>query len=201
MAYKLSGTSEYSSWWRCVQSGALYLMTALVKMLFLATFFPDGDVSFRTHEFLKASVDYADLFGLHLAVNWVPGKGHTKILTAGIGWAAAQTLCSHGVSLWLGARGAEFSWRWLQLSLSGSLVLCECLAVCATLWLTGRVRAARVLWPLLIMAPFSAAVSSLLAGLCARGPWTALLIRATYALLSALAATGMYAHYSHLMGF
>lgn len=41
-------------------------------------------------EILKATVDFADLFGLYLALNSVPGKGHAKILTAAIGWASAE---------------------------------------------------------------------------------------------------------------
>ena len=36
-------SAEYSAFWKCVQAGAAYLFTQLVKMLVLATFFPTFD--------------------------------------------------------------------------------------------------------------------------------------------------------------
>lgn len=35
-------------------------------------------------------MDLADLVGLHIVLNGIPGKGHSKVLTAGIGWATAE---------------------------------------------------------------------------------------------------------------
>lgn len=34
--------SEYGAFWKCVQAGGIYMFTQLVKMLILATFFPDN---------------------------------------------------------------------------------------------------------------------------------------------------------------
>ena len=85
----------------------MYMTTQLVKMLFLATFFPMGSEEedagcdetsaaaaelpfvFVT-EFLKVTVDLADLVGLHLVMQRVSGKGQVKVLVAGLGWAFAE---------------------------------------------------------------------------------------------------------------
>ncbi|KOB75327.1 Conserved membrane protein, partial [Operophtera brumata] len=109
MAYKYSGISEYATFSKCVYAGGLYIFTQLCKMLLLATFFPDTDTSHATGEFnifleiLKATVDLADLLGLYLALNSVPGKGHAKILTSAIGWASAEHV-STAALVWLWTR-------------------------------------------------------------------------------------------------
>ncbi|XP_027040556.1 transmembrane protein 147-like [Pocillopora damicornis] len=89
IVYKCSGLSEYSAFWRCVKAGAAYLVTQLCKMLVLATFFPTSDVS-AGHidfigEFLRSTVDFADLVGLHLVMTKIAGKGELKVLVAGVG--------------------------------------------------------------------------------------------------------------------
>ncbi len=82
----------------------MYMATQLLKMLFLATFFPMGDewddegANNNTEElpfvffteFLKVTVDVADLVGLHLVMQRVSGKGQVKVLVAGLGWAFAE---------------------------------------------------------------------------------------------------------------
>ncbi|TWW79540.1 Transmembrane protein 147 [Takifugu flavidus] len=64
--------SEYNAFWRCVQAGATYLFVQLCK------------------EFMKATVDLADLLGLHLVMSRNPGKGEYKIMVAAMGWATAE---------------------------------------------------------------------------------------------------------------
>uniref|UniRef100_A0A8C3GG86 BOS complex subunit TMEM147 n=1 Tax=Cairina moschata TaxID=8855 RepID=A0A8C3GG86_CAIMO len=93
-----SCSSEYSAFWRCVQAGATYLLVQLGKMLFLATFFPTWEGPSGGYdlvgEFLKATVDVADLGGLQLALGRGAGKGEHRILVAAMGWATAELLTS-----------------------------------------------------------------------------------------------------------
>merc|ERR1712165_75056 len=67
-------------------------------MVFLATFFPmsdeeddvylDKEIPFdAVTEFLKLTVDLADLVGIYFVMQKVAGKGQVKILVAGVGWA------------------------------------------------------------------------------------------------------------------
>lgn len=72
---------------------------------------------------MKSSIDLADLAGILLVLNGIPGKGHAKVLTAGIGWAGAEVLLTRFLLLWVGARGAEFDWKYIQKSLESNINL------------------------------------------------------------------------------
>ncbi|XP_050786263.1 transmembrane protein 147 isoform X2 [Gopherus flavomarginatus] len=106
ITYKCSGLSEYNAFWRCVQAGATYLFVQLCKMLFLATFFPTWEGGAGAYdfvgEFMKATVDLADLVGLHLVMSRNAGKGEYKIMVAAMGWATAELVMSRfTTSPWL----------------------------------------------------------------------------------------------------
>lgn len=91
------------------------MLTQLCKMMVLATFFPTSDTTGGSFgEFCKTSVDFADLVGLYLVLSGIPGKGHAKVLTAGIGWAGAEIILTRCILLWIGARGQEFHWKYIQ---------------------------------------------------------------------------------------
>lgn len=122
-----------------------YMFTQLGKMLVLATFFPDSSTDsgidlvgvccemlndyqmqkfkLNFQEFLKSTVDLADFAGLYLVLTSIPGKGHSKVLTAGIGWATAEVILSRALLLWVGARGAEFDWIYIQKCLESNILL------------------------------------------------------------------------------
>lgn len=112
------------------------MVTQLCKMLFLATFFPAGDDEFDRvdghhdevefdlfTEFLKVTVDLADLVGLYLIMQRVAGKGLVKIMVAGLGWSCADLFFSRIIYLWVGARGIEFDWKYLQNSFDANINL------------------------------------------------------------------------------
>merc|ERR1712029_1034772 len=113
LTYKFSGLSEYGAFWKCVTAGFIYMFTQLAKMLFLATFFPvvedededlNAEVPFEfVTEFLKLTVDLADLIGLYLVIQRVAGKGQVKVLCAGLGWAFAELVLTRIIFLWVGA--------------------------------------------------------------------------------------------------
>lgn len=65
----------------------------------------------------------ADLVGLSIVLSRIPGKGHNKLITAGLGWATAEVILSRGLMLWIGARGAEFSWIYIQKCLESNISL------------------------------------------------------------------------------
>lgn len=74
-------------------------------------------------EFLRCTIDAADLLGLAVVLSRIPGKGHSKLITAGLGWATAEVILSRGLLLWVGARGAEFSWLYIQKCLESNISL------------------------------------------------------------------------------
>ena len=98
---------ESSAFWKCVQAGVAYLFVQLCKMVFLVTFFPtwDGGICDFIGEFMKASVDVADLIGLNLVMSRNAGKREYKIMVAALGWATTELIMSRGIPLWVGAWG------------------------------------------------------------------------------------------------
>ncbi|KAM6999579.1 LOW QUALITY PROTEIN: BOS complex subunit TMEM147 [Passerculus sandwichensis] len=110
-------------------------------------------------EFLRATVDVADLGGLQLALGRGGGRGELRILVAALGWASAELLTARWeiwdfggilvaalgwasaelltarcVPLWVGARGVEFDWRHLQMGLDSNISLVRHVAAAALLW-------------------------------------------------------------------
>ena len=76
---------------------------------------------FRFQELLKCTVDLADLIGLSLVMARIAGKGNTKVLIAGLGWAGAELILSRLLVLWVGARGTEFDWKYIQKSFDANI--------------------------------------------------------------------------------
>ena len=87
LVYKYMGLSEYGVFWKVGQASLMYILTQLAKMLFLATFFPMSDMEEEEGEhqfdfltdFLRATVDIADLVGLYFVMSRVAGKGSVKV--------------------------------------------------------------------------------------------------------------------------
>lgn len=168
LTYKYSGLSEYGAFWKCFQSGGIYIFTQLCKMLVLASFIPDTESISSSGEynliaeFLRCSVDLADLVGLAFVLSRIPGKGHNKLITAGLGWAAAEVILSRGLMLWIGARGAEFHWNYIQRCLESNILLIQHITTATLLWLFSRHDLDKKLVPL---------VPALLAVINYRGVW------------------------------
>merc|ERR1719211_628362 len=108
-------------------------------MLFLASFFPMGDIEEEEREhkfdlvqdFLRATVDLADLVGIYLVMQRVSGKGQVKVLVAGLGWAFAELVLTRPVFLWVGARGVEFDWKYIQKSFDANISLLHFISLSA----------------------------------------------------------------------
>merc|ERR1719188_1300806 len=90
-------------------------------MLFLATFFPMSELEEEEgghkfdffNDFLRATVDMADLVGIYLVM-------------------------SRLVFLWVGARGVEFDWRYIQKSFEANISLLHFITLSALVWLWGK---------------------------------------------------------------
>lgn len=90
---------------------------------FIKLFFSLEKYKTKLQEFLKCTIDIADLLGLAVVLSRIPGKGHSKLITAGLGWATAEVILTRGLMLWVGARGAEFSWLYIQKCLESNISL------------------------------------------------------------------------------
>jgi hypothetical protein len=109
-------------------------------MMLLATFIPvsEHDDFSVTMEFVKCSVDVIDFLGLHLTMKVFMAKSDRKILLTALGWGTAQSVATRFLPLWVGARGIEFDWVYIQGSLHSNIQLVFLLTTCTFLWILNR---------------------------------------------------------------
>ncbi|XP_013783295.1 transmembrane protein 147-like isoform X2 [Limulus polyphemus] len=201
LTYKFSGLSEYGAFWKCVQAGMMYLLTQLCKMLVLATFFPTSDISGVGNidvvgEFMKSTVDLADLLGLHFVMTKIAGKGETKFLVAGLGWATAELVVTRFLPLWVGARGIEFDWKYLQMSFDSNISLVHHIATATLVWLWTRHDLRKTHLPvvtlLLALSCYRPLIVELFVHTFGVGSWIILLIKASGAVSMGLISLHIY---------
>ena len=73
-----------------------------------------------------------DYVGLYFAVTRVVGKGEMKVMATAVGWGTAQLIATRVLPLWMGARGTEFDWKYMQSALGANIELVSvCVCVCA----------------------------------------------------------------------
>ncbi|KAB0799548.1 hypothetical protein PPYR_07428 [Photinus pyralis] len=185
LTYKYSGLSEYGAFWKCIQAGCVYMFTQLAKMLILATFFPDNESDLGgdfVGEFLKSTVDLADLVGLYMVLGSIPGKGHSKVLTAGVGWATAEVILSRALLLWVGARGAEFDWKYIHKCLESNIALVQHISTVTLIWLWTRhdlpLNFKPVVTALLLFSSFKPFLLETLFKFLITGPWVVIFVKA-----------------------
>ncbi|CDW55420.1 Transmembrane protein 147 [Trichuris trichiura] len=155
----MTTASEYTSVWKCFQSGFAYFLTQLAKMLAWATFYPAAEqegIEFHIfpvihgqvvkvlpyllfQELMKASVNVLDVLGLFMVISrsW-SGRGEVRFLTAGLGWAAADCFSTRIIPFWTGALGIEFDWKYLQMGVESNLNLVYYTSLATLLWLWSR---------------------------------------------------------------
>ncbi|ERL91973.1 hypothetical protein D910_09296, partial [Dendroctonus ponderosae] len=207
LAYKQSGLSEYGAFWKCVQAGMIYMFTQLAKMMVLATFFPDNVEDLGSDfigEFLKYTVDLADLVGLYFVLSGIPGKGHSKVLTAGIGWATAEVILSRALLLWVGARGAEFDWIYIQKCLESSVLLVQHIATATLVWLWSRHNLNQnlktVVTILLVLSCYKPLLIESLLQILRFSPCLGLVVKGAFTMLYALFTLTIYAGLAQVIG-
>jgi len=211
LTYKYAGLSEYGAFWRCIQAGAIYTFTQLVKMLILATFFPVplqdemGSISDSTNllmknsfglEFLKSSVDMLDMIGLYIALNRIPGRGHAKILSAALGWGAAELIFTRFLTLWFGAKGVEFNWKYIQLSLDSNVIMAQHIATTTLIWLWSRHDLKSSFVPavsaMIVIGAYKTFFIDSVATMLGFDPWISLIVKALVTALLGISTLRVY---------
>lgn len=200
LVYKCSGLAEYSAFWKCVQAGGMYLFTQLCKMLILATFFPTTEVSSGSldviGEFMKCTVDLADLVGIYFVMSRIAGKGQLKFMVAGIGWATAELVMTRFLPLWVGARGVEFDWKYIQMSFDSNISLLHHICTAMLVWLYNRNDLNKsfvpVVMTLLALSCYRPLIVEILIHAVGLGSWTLLLAKAIFTSTVGVIALQMY---------
>ena len=76
-----------------------------------------------------------DYVGLYLAITRVVGKGEMKVVATAVGWGTAQLIGTRVLPLWMGARGTEFDWKYVQSAFGANI---ELVSVCAHMYVCVR---------------------------------------------------------------
>lgn len=159
---------------------------------------------FFIQEFSKYSIDLFDLVGILLVLNGIPGKGHSKILTAGIGWAGAEVILTRFLLLWIGARGAEFDWKYIQKSLESNILLIQHITTASLVWLWSRHDLRRTLVPvvigMLLLTVYRPLTIDLSSSVVLINPWTSLLIKTIATLLTGAITLNIYSGLANAVG-
>jgi len=183
ITYKAASLGEYSAHWKCIQAGAMYFLVQFVKMLILATFFPEteGENSDVVGEVLRCSVDLADLIGLSFIMNQLTVKGPIKFVSAALGWATAEFAMTRLLPFWTGARGTEFDWIYVRMSLETNILLIQHIATAALVWLYHRRDLAEsykyVVTALLLISVYRPVICQFVVFMLSLSPWTALIVQ------------------------
>ncbi|KAK6173807.1 hypothetical protein SNE40_017202 [Patella caerulea] len=200
IVYKCSGLSEYNAFWKCVKAGGAYLFTQLCKMMVLATFFPATDSGGNsldiTGEFLKCTVDFADLLGLHLIMTRIAGKSQLKFMVAGMGWATSELIMTRVIPLWVGARGVEFDWKYVQMSFDSNVSLVHHISTAMLVWLYSRNDVNKSMIPvivsLLVLGCYRPLIVEILIHAVGLGSWMLLIAKTLFTLCGGLITLQMY---------
>ncbi|XP_053409226.1 transmembrane protein 147-like [Mercenaria mercenaria] len=200
LVYKCSGLSEYSAFWKCVQAGGAYLFTQLCKMLVLATFFPTTEVPTGSldilGELMKCTVDLADLIGLYFVMSKTAGKGQLKFMIAGLGWATAELVMTRFLPLWVGARGVEFDWKYIQMSFDSNISLVHHICTAMLVWLYNRSDLNKSFVPVVLallgLSCYRPLIVEILTHAVGLGSWTLLTAKALFTGLVGTIAVQMY---------
>ncbi|XP_078442607.1 seven transmembrane domain protein [Wolffia australiana] len=141
--YTATQLSEYDTLGTSIKAAVVYLGTALVKLICLATFLklPENDNFDPYQESLKALIGFVDVAGLYFALTQLTHRNisqNHKFQAVGLGWAFADSVLHRLAPLWVGARCLEFTWEYILqgLEANANLVLNLSLAALGSLmWL------------------------------------------------------------------
>ncbi|KAL6894002.1 hypothetical protein ACP4OV_008100 [Aristida adscensionis] len=141
--YSATPLSEYDTIGTSVKAAAVYLGTALVKLVCLATLLkvPENDSFDPYQELMKIFIGFIDVAGLYFALTQLTHRNisqNHKFQAVGLGWAFADSVLHRLAPLWIGARGLEFTWEFIfqGLEANANLVMTLSLAALGSLmWL------------------------------------------------------------------
>uniref|UniRef100_A0A0E0KJF7 BOS complex subunit TMEM147 n=1 Tax=Oryza punctata TaxID=4537 RepID=A0A0E0KJF7_ORYPU len=141
--YSATPLSEYDTIGTCVKAAVVYLGTALVKLVCLATLLkvPENDSFDPYQELMKIFIGLIDVAGLYFALTQLTHRNisqNHKFQAVGLGWAFADSVLHRLAPLWIGARGLEFTWEYIfqGLEANANLVMTLSLAALGSLmWL------------------------------------------------------------------
>jgi hypothetical protein len=113
--YKATPLSDYDTLTASAKAAAVYIATALLKLICQATFLriQEADVFDLNQEVLKGLIGFLDIVGIYFALTQLQYRNisqNHKFQAVGLGWAFADSVLHRAIPLWVNARQLESSW-------------------------------------------------------------------------------------------
>jgi len=120
------------------------MLTQLLKLVIVATLLPSFDYYIFEvfQKIVHLLLGAGDVAAVYLLLNYVKISSDVKTLAVGLGWGAAQSLLTKFAPLWIGARGTEFDWKYIQDSIDANISLLLALSFVRLVWQFSRRRRA-----------------------------------------------------------
>jgi len=140
----------------CILAGLGFAAAQALKMFVMATFLPSADVTVfnPVQELYKSLVKLVELVGIHYTLQMTPNLAkfshHHRILAVALGWGFVESLILYLIPLWMGARGLEFSWEFIQMAVESNINLFVHLGTVCVVWLLRRTNIEQSAQPVLI---------------------------------------------------
>uniref|UniRef100_A0A0N4ZVB7 BOS complex subunit TMEM147 n=1 Tax=Parastrongyloides trichosuri TaxID=131310 RepID=A0A0N4ZVB7_PARTI len=139
--FKYTGINEYTNAWMPIQAGVMYFLTQFIKLMIMATFFPESSSNFFNLpiDVLKSITDVFDVIGIYfLIIYYFMGKHEVRCLSVGIGWSFAHSFANYFPSLVMGARGVAFDYKYIRSAIQSNIDLLFYICLAILIWLYSR---------------------------------------------------------------
>jgi hypothetical protein len=142
--YRSTQLIEESALKSCAWAGLIYALSQVFKIFIMATFLPSVEMTEWTfvQEVMKSVVNGVELLGAHFALASIPNLSKfshgMRILCVGLGWSFIQACVLYLLPLWLGARGMEFSWEFIEMGIAANIDMLLNMSMLACIWLRSR---------------------------------------------------------------
>jgi len=208
IVYRGTKLSEESALKSCALAGLGYATTQALKAFLMATFLPSVDVSIfnPVQEALKVVVNMVELVGIHYTLQLTPKLSKfshgDRIITVGLGWALTESLVLYLLPLWLGARGLEFSWEFIEMGVASNINLLMYCGVVGAVWLRSRTNLETAAFPLLlgisVLFLIAPAINMYMLTVLKLANFWCLILRGLIAIIIAVTSRAMVRRYSSL---
>jgi len=155
--YRSSKLFEERALRSCTFAGFGFAATQVIKIFVMATFLPTpteaavavaavslpiaAPTFHLTQELMKTAVNLIEYFGVKMTLegkHLAKYEHHVRVLAVGLGWTFAESLVLYLIPLWIGARGMEFEWEYIEMGVASNISLLLHIGFAGLVWLRTR---------------------------------------------------------------
>jgi len=156
--YRSSKLFEERALRSCTFAGFGFAATQIIKIFVMATFLPTPTEAVAvaasvaassittppfhlTQELMKTAVNVIEYFGVKMTLegkHLAKYEHHVRVLAVGLGWTFAESLILYLIPLWMGARGMEFEWEYVEMGVASNISLLLHIGFAGLVWLRTR---------------------------------------------------------------